>query len=196
MSNLTIKQRELEFDKLCIYPIKGKSLFYIAVYIANGKSLQVKPIDSSFNNEQIAYCLQLSYGIISFNSFINIETMSILSSDVEVNEYKLIGTNSDELVNALEQLGLPYFFGFIRQLLLRDKLRSKTLEKEMILYLTVNKEELDCMNFKKFKDSLLGLKEITGERENTEDELKIWKLIKIERKKLEEFRIEKEKELE
>ena len=122
--------------------------------------------------------------------------MNIISSDVEVNEYKLIGTKSDELVHALKQLGLPYFFGFIRQLLLRDKLRSKTLDKEMILYLTVNKEQLDCLNFKKFKDSLLGLKEITEERENTEDELKIWKLIKIERKKLEEFRIEKEEGLE
>ena len=42
----------------------------------------------------------------------------------------------------------------------------------------------------------MGLKEITEERENTEDELKIWKLIKIERKKLEEFRIEKEEGLE
>ena len=79
--------------------------------------------------------------------------MNIISSDVEVNEYKLIGTKSDELVNALKQLGLPYFFGFIRQLLLRDKLRSKNLDKKKTLYVTVNKEELDCMDFKKSKDS-------------------------------------------
>ena len=47
------------------------------------------------------------------------------------------------------------------------------------------------MNFEKFKNSLLGLKEIMNETENTEDEceLKIWELIKTERKKLEEFGI-------
>ena len=38
----------------------------------------------------------------------------------------------------MRQLGLPHFLGFIRQLLLRDKLKSKNLDKEMMLYLTVN----------------------------------------------------------
>ena len=42
---------------------------------------------------------------------------------------------------------------------------------------------------------MLGLKEIMEEIENTKDEceLKIWELIKTERKKLEEFIMEKEK---
>ena len=110
----------------------------VAEYIANGKNLKVKPIDLSFNNKQIAYCPQLSYGIIYFNSFVNIETMNIISSDVEVNEYEFIGTKSDELVNALKQIGLSHFFGFIRQLLLSDKLKSKNLDKEMILYLKLH----------------------------------------------------------
>ena len=67
----------------------------------------------------------------------------------------------------------------------------------MILYLTLNKEKLDYINFEKFKDSLLGLKEIMNETENAEDEceLKIWKLKKTERKKLKEFGIKKEEEL-
>ena len=75
-------------------------------YIFNGKNLKIKPIDSNFNNKQIAYCPDLPFGIISFNSFFNIETINIISSDVEVNEYELIGTKLDELVNALKQLGL------------------------------------------------------------------------------------------
>ena len=39
------------------------------------------------------------------------------------------------------------------------------------------------MNFKKFKDSLLGLREIMEEIENTKDEweLKIWELIKTKK---------------
>ena len=98
-------------------------------YIANGKNLKVKPLDSSFNNKQTAYHSQLSHGIISFISFVNIEIMNIISSDVEVNDHELIGTKSDELVNPLKQLELLHFFGFIRQLLLRDKLRSKNLDK-------------------------------------------------------------------
>ena len=63
--------------------------------------------------------------------------MILKQSNLEVNEYKLTGTKSDELVNALKQLGLPHFFVFLRQLLLKDKLASKSLDKEMILCLTV-----------------------------------------------------------
>ena len=36
--------------------------------------------------------------------------MNIISSDIKVNEYDLIGTKSDELVIALKQLRLPHFF--------------------------------------------------------------------------------------
>ena len=176
----------MKFNKLCIYPIKGaaKHILYMTEYISNGKNPKIK--------------LDLPFGIISFNSFFNTETMNVISSDVEVNEYELIGTKSDELVNAMKQLGLPHFFGFIRQLSLRDKLRSKNLDNEMILYLTINERKLDYINFKKFKDILLGLKEIMEEIGNTKDEfeLKTWELIKIERKQTEEFIIEKGEELE
>ena len=131
MSSPSIKEKEIEFNKLCIYPIKGvaKHILHNTEYIANGKNLKRKPINSNFSNKQIAYCFELPFGIISFNSFVNIENINIIFCDVEVNEYKLIGTKSDELVNALKQLGLPHFFGFIRQLLLRDKLRSNNLDK-------------------------------------------------------------------
>ena len=164
MSKLTIEEREMEFNKLCIHSTKGiaKHILYVAEYIANKKNFKEKRIDSSFNNKKIAYCPQLCDGIISFNSFIDTETMKVISSNVEVNEYKFTGTKSDELVNALKQLGLQHFFGFLRQLLLKDKLASKNLDKEMILCLTVKKEQLDYMNFKKIKDSLLSLKEIMG----------------------------------
>ena len=48
----------MEFNKLCIYPIKGiaKHIFYMTEYIVNGKNLKIKPIDSRFNNKQTAYC--------------------------------------------------------------------------------------------------------------------------------------------
>ena len=113
MSSPSIKERKMEFNKLCIYPIKGiaKHIFYMTEYIVNGKNLKIKPIDSRFNNKQTAYCPDLPVRIISFNGFVNIET---IFSNVEVNQCELVGTKSDELVNALKQLGLPHFFGFIR----------------------------------------------------------------------------------
>ena len=140
-------------------------------YMANEKNLKVKPIDSNFNIKQIDFYPELPFGIISLHILVNIEILNINFSNVEVNRYEIIGTKSDELVNALKQLGIPYLFGFTRQLSLRDKLRSNNLDKEMILYFTVNKEGLDYVNFKKFKDSLLGLKEIMEKIENTEDDV-------------------------
>ena len=102
----------MKLNKLCIYPIKGvaKHILYITEYISNEKNLKIKPINSNFNNKPIAYCPDLPFGIISsFNSFINIETMNIIFSYVEVNEYELIGTKSDKSINALKQVGLPHF---------------------------------------------------------------------------------------
>ena len=77
--------------------------------------------------------------------------MNIIFSDAEVNEYGLICTKSDELVDSWKQLGLPYLFWFYRQLSLRDKLRFKNLENKMLLHLTINEKELDYMNFKNLK---------------------------------------------
>ena len=36
----------------------------------------------------MAYCFDLLFGIISPFSYVNIETMNIISSDVEANEYE------------------------------------------------------------------------------------------------------------
>ena len=49
MSDLTIKEREIDFNKLYIYPIKGigKHILYMGEYIANWKNLKGKAIDAS-----------------------------------------------------------------------------------------------------------------------------------------------------
>ena len=36
----------------------------------------MKPIDWSLKNKQIAFCSELTFGIISLSSFANIETMN------------------------------------------------------------------------------------------------------------------------
>ena len=72
-------------------------------YINNGENLKIKP--KARKSKHPANGLELSFGIFSFSSSIDIEAMNIISSDVQINEYQLLGVKSDELVNALKQLG-------------------------------------------------------------------------------------------
>ena len=63
MSNPTIKEREMKFNKLCdnlkIKLIKGtkSNISYMKKYIDNGEYLETKPIDSNLKNKYIAYFL-------------------------------------------------------------------------------------------------------------------------------------------
>ena len=79
-------------------------------YINYGENLNKKPIDLSIKNKQIAFCSNLPFGIISFSGYIDIKTMSIISSDVQTNEYKLLRTKSKQIVNTLKLLKMPLFF--------------------------------------------------------------------------------------
>ena len=40
--------------------------------------------------------------------------MNIISSDVKMNEYKILSTKSIKIVNALKQLGIQHFAGFFK----------------------------------------------------------------------------------
>ena len=59
------------------------------------KIFKKNPVDLSLKKKQIAYCFELPFGIIYFSSYVNIETMNIISSDVEVN--KILANNSKKL---------------------------------------------------------------------------------------------------
>ena len=75
ISSLSAEEGKMKLKKLCIYSIKGvaKHILYMTKYIFNRKNLQIKSIDSNFDNKQIVHCPDLTFGIISFNSFFNIE---------------------------------------------------------------------------------------------------------------------------
>ena len=68
-----------------------------AEHIGTGKNLKVKGIDLCINNKYIAYHPEFPLGIISSLSFINIETMDIISSDAEITENYFLGIKSIEL---------------------------------------------------------------------------------------------------
>ena len=44
-----------------------------------------------------------------FSSYVDIEAMNIISFDVEINEYKLLGVKLNELVNASKKLDIAQF---------------------------------------------------------------------------------------
>ena len=68
-------------NNLDIRLIRGtkNSLLNIAEYITNGKNIKIKPADSSLKNKRKANYLELPFGIMSFSSFVNTETLNIIS---------------------------------------------------------------------------------------------------------------------
>lgn len=105
---------------------------YAKKYIDNGEYLEAKPIDSNIKNKSIAYSLELLFGMLSFSSYVHIEVMKIISSMVEINEYKLLRTTSHMLVNALKQLVIAHFLGFHNQLKEKYKATCVNIDKKFL----------------------------------------------------------------
>ena len=57
----------------------------------------------------MTYWPNLTFGILSFSSYVDIDVMNIISSNVEINQYKRLGVKSEKLVHALKQLWIPQF---------------------------------------------------------------------------------------
>ena len=55
-------------------------------YISNGKNLKIKPINWSLKNKCLVFCSELPFRKISSSGYVSIETMNIISSDVEMTE--------------------------------------------------------------------------------------------------------------
>ena len=63
-------------------------------YINKGKNLIKKSIHVDMKNEFIDCCDELLFGVLSYSSYIVFNTMEVISSIVEKNEYKTLGTKS------------------------------------------------------------------------------------------------------
>ena len=97
-------EREIKFNelayKLNIKLIKGpkKSNLILQNISAMVKILKCR-----------AFWSELPHGIKSLSRYVNIETINIISFDMETNENKLLVNKSNELFPTLKQLTLPYF---------------------------------------------------------------------------------------
>ena len=88
--------------------------------------------------------------------------MNIISSDVDMNEYKLLGTKSKQIVNALKLLGMPLFLGFLK------KLKSDDIENELLNCTKSNIAKLRYIMVKKFEVELKNLQSMLNEIEKLE----------------------------
>ena len=75
----------------------------------NNKIINKKPIDLSIKNKQIALCSNSPFGILSFSNYVDIESMNNIFCDIDMNEYKLLGTKLKQIVNALKVLKILLF---------------------------------------------------------------------------------------
>ena len=122
MPSLLKKETKAKLNKLSndlnIRLIKRNRNFilYMKSYINNGENLRKKSIDLSIKNKQKTFCSNLPFGILSLSSYVDIESMNIISSNVDMNEYKLLVTKSKQIVKVLKKLRISLFLGFLKKL--------------------------------------------------------------------------------
>ena len=75
-----------------------------------------KPADSSIQSKETAFCSELPFGILSFNSYLDIESMNVISSRVEINEYKLWNIESLDFMCAFMKLEILDYLQFYEYL--------------------------------------------------------------------------------
>ena len=120
MANLSKEEILMKFNSMGAKLINPKYLHIslIKKNIDNGKNIKTMPVeDTDFKlinikkhiisnkpnlaNKEITYCFELPFGILTFDSYVDIEKMYIISSNVKIIEYKLLCINT---------LSLSYFF--------------------------------------------------------------------------------------
>ena len=84
--------------------------------------------------------------------------MNVISSNVDMNEYKLLGTKPKQIVNALSILRMPLFLGFLKPKK-ENKLKSDDTGNELIKYIKSNISKIRYMTIQNYKNSLKPLKE-------------------------------------
>ena len=88
-----------------------------------------KPADSSIQNKETAFGSELPFGILSFNSYLDIESMNVISSRVEINEYKLWNIESLDFMCAFMKLEILDYLRFYEYL---DKAGYDFIDLEFI----------------------------------------------------------------
>ena len=114
-------------------------------YINNGGKLEERPIN-------------LSFGILSKSSYIDLKKMKIVSSVTFDGEYKIFKTESRMMVKSLGTLKMSLFLRFLRNPFIIH-FNNNSLEEELLEYIELNTNKVQYEWIDEFKKWLKKLRE-------------------------------------
>ena len=97
---------EMKFNELSNKLINRLGLYISLIKnnIDNRKNHEIKTVDSSIQNKELVFCFDLPFAILSLNSYLDNKSMTIISSVVEINKYKLLNIKSLDFIYAFMKL--------------------------------------------------------------------------------------------
>ena len=85
----------------------NKFILGIAEFISNGNKIKIELIDWNFNGKCEAYSNDIPFGILSPSSYLHIETMNIIYSNITITKLSVIP----------KEMILPSFLKYVCQLI-------------------------------------------------------------------------------
>ena len=100
MWNQTI---QIKFNESSKQLINGLALYISLIKnnIDDGKNFKITPVDSSIKSNEITFCSDFPFGNVSFNNYLDMESVKTISSSVEMNKYKLLSIRWLDFMYAL-----------------------------------------------------------------------------------------------
>ena len=103
-------------------------------------------------------CSNLFFAILSISSYLEIESINIIYSDVDMNEYKLLGPKSKQS-QCFKTIRNSALFRIFKQSKKDGKLKSNDTENELSKYIESNIAKLRYIIIKNYKNNFEPLRE-------------------------------------
>ena len=169
-----IENIKSEFNKISnnLVDAHTKDISYMVDYINNGEKLEKRCINlKDVRDNFIAYSDNLTFGILSKSSYIDLKKVKIVSSVIFGNEYKILKTESRIMVKSLRTLKMPLFLGFLRNPFIIH-FNDNSLEEELLEYIELNRNKVHYVWIDKFKKWLKELREVIDQERIIKKELR------------------------
>ena len=175
---------------------KISSYFFNHKKIDNGKRIKTIPIEDidfklinvkkyttlnkpNIVHKEMAYCFELPFGILTFNSYVDFEKRCIISSDVKINEYKILCINILSLSYFFNKLRIWHYLGFFKHLTEIDSDFIDTYH-ELEVFIAIKDYSINVKQLKVLRDlevlRKLEINEIKEEARIQLNELEIEKM--------------------
>ena len=169
-----IENIKSEFNKISnnLVDAHTKDISYMVDYINNGEKLEKRCINlKDVRDNFIAYSDNLTFGILSKSSYIDLKKVKIVSSVIFGDEYKILKTESRIMVKSLRTLKMPLFLGFLRNPFIIH-FNDNSLEEELLEYIELNRNKVHYVWIDKFKKWLKELREVIDQERIIKKELR------------------------